>query len=65
LAPRLSSLRVRRAQKPRHTRERQFALWALSTFAVLALVLGAVGVYGGIHTKVVDPQNLALIHFAT
>ena len=31
-----------------HTRERQFALWILSAFAVLALVLGAIGVYGAV-----------------
>jgi predicted permease len=31
-----------------HTRERQFAVWILSAFATLALLLGAVGVYGAV-----------------
>lgn len=31
-----------------HTRERRFALWVLAVFALLALTLGAIGVYGAI-----------------
>jgi putative ABC transport system permease protein len=35
-----------------HTRERQFAVWVLATFAALALGLGAVGVYGAVSYSV-------------
>jgi putative ABC transport system permease protein len=36
-----------------HTRERQFALWVLSGLALMALVLGAIGVYGAVSYSVI------------
>jgi predicted permease len=47
-----------------HTRERQFALWVLSAFAVLALILGAVGVYGALSYAVAQRGREIAIRLA-
>jgi predicted permease len=47
-----------------HTRERQFALWVLSAFASLALVLCVVGVYGAVNFGVARRQREMSIRLA-